>query len=327
MVEPSGLPDRGWSAREPVAEDAESIAQLMNDVTIAEAGIAYVTVEDVRDIVTAPRNEETLPDTVVLDDRGAAIGYTQVTGASTEEVHVIVFAAPSVWGRGLSAWLIRREEARVAERWPSGGVPLRLSCFTGNDAAVRLFEALEFEHVRTFWAMEIALDEAPPAPVVDEGITIRTFDRERDERAVHDALAEAFEDHWGRIFSPFERWVHDDIEGEGSRFDPTLWFIAFDDDEVVGVATCTAGSAQDEDAGQVGMLGVRRAWRRRGVALALLHTAFAEFRRRGLAKAQLGVDASNPTGATRLYERAGMHSVRSWEIWEKRVGGRDTVTS
>jgi GNAT superfamily N-acetyltransferase len=60
-------------------------------------------------------------------------------------------------------------------------------------------------------------------------------------------------------------------------------------------------------------------WRRRGIALALLRTAFAEFHRRGIPRAELGVDAENPTGATRLYERAGMDVAFGWEFWEKEL--------
>jgi len=313
----SPLPD-GWIVREPTSDDADALARLMNAVTVAEIGIPYVTVEDVRDGLSSPAHQGRLPETVVLDVDGAVVGYTQVTVAHDDEVHLLVFTDPGVWGQGLSAWLIARDEARIAERWPTG-VAVRLSCFGGNDAAVRLFEALGYERVRVFWMMEISLEDEPPVPVVDNGIRIRTFDRERDEHGVHAALAEAFEDHWGSVFSSFDVWVHENIEGEGSRYDPTLWFIAVDGDEVVGAATCLPASAQDEDAAVVGLIGVRRAWRHRGIALALLHTAFREFRRRGIRRAQLGVDSANPTGATRLYERAGMHPIRSWEIWEKRV--------
>jgi hypothetical protein len=129
---------------------------------------------------------------------------------------------------------------------------VRLSAYARHEAAIRLCEMLGYDRVRVFWHMRIDLDEAPPPPVLDERITIRTFDRERDERAVYEALREAFEDHWGSGFSSFERWVHDEIEGEGSRYDPTLWFVAVEGDEVVGVASCTDGSMQDEGAGEVG---------------------------------------------------------------------------
>jgi mycothiol synthase len=322
---PGPLPE-GYVAREPTPGDADAIADVMNAVTLAEVGVPWTTADDVRDELTAPGRDGMLPETVVLDAVGALVGYTSVVASSEDEVHLLVFVHPREWGRGLSTWLIRSDEARVAERWPDG-VPVRLSCFGGNEAAVRLFRALGYQHARTFWVMEIEFADAPPAPAVDAGIVIRAFERGRDERPVHAALAEAFEDHWGSAFTPFDRWLHEEAGSDGSRFDPTLWFVALDGDEVVGAATCRASSPQDEETAAVGYLGVRRAWRRRGIALALLLTAFGEFHRRGIPRAQLGVDSSSPTGATRLYERAGMHVVRSWEVWEKLVGAHGLRSS
>jgi ribosomal protein S18 acetylase RimI-like enzyme len=59
--------------------------------------------------------------------------------------------------------------------------------------------------------------------------------------------------------------------------------------------------------------------RGRGLGLALTRTAFARFWALGERRVALGVDAENPTGATRLYERAGMY--RLWEavVWEKQL--------
>ena len=72
-----------------------------------------------------------------------------------------------------------------------------------------------------------------------------------------------------------------------------------------------------ESCGYVGALGVRRAWRGRGYGRALLLHSFREFRRRGQPRVTLGVDAANPTGATRLYESVGMHVLREDVVWEK----------
>ena len=72
-------------------------------------------------------------------------------------------------------------------------------------------------------------------------------------------------------------------------------------------------------AGIVEELGVRRPWRGHGLGLALLDLAFEEFERRGLTRAILTVDSENPTGATRLYERAGMSVELAWEHWEKEL--------
>jgi mycothiol synthase len=165
--------------------------------------------------------------------------------------------------------------------------------------------------------MRIELEGSPPPPRVPDGIVIRTFERDRDEARVYAALAEAFADHWGSYSQPFDEWLHREIEGEGSGFDPSLWFLATEGEEVVGAALCRASTPRAEGTAQVGELAVRRPWRRRGIALALLHTAFAEIHRRDIPRVELGVDSESPTGATRLYERAGMHPALGWEFWEK----------
>ena len=67
----------------------------------------------------------------------------------------------------------------------------------------------------------------------------------------------------------------------------------------------------------MGILGVLKPWRNRGIGRALLLHAFAEFRRRGLAKGSLGVDAENISGAVRLYESAGMRVTHRFDIYEK----------
>ena len=66
-------------------------------------------------------------------------------------------------------------------------------------------------------------------------------------------------------------------------------------------------TSDDPRKGWIGSLGVLRPWRKHGLGRALLLHSFQEFKKRGLLRAGLGVDASNLTGALRLYEKAGMH--------------------
>jgi ribosomal protein S18 acetylase RimI-like enzyme len=76
----------------------------------------------------------------------------------------------------------------------------------------------------------------------------------------------------------------------------------------------------------VGSLGVRRPWRKRGLGLSLLTHSFGEFFRRGEQTIGLGVDAENPTGATRLYRRAGMQVADEYVIYLKELrSGRELV--
>ncbi len=76
-----------------------------------------------------------------------------------------------------------------------------------------------------------------------------------------------------------------------------------------------------EDHGWVDQLGVLAPARGRGIGAALLRRSFAMFAGRGLRRALLSVDAENPTGATRLYERVGMRVVNRWDWWERSSGG------
>jgi GNAT superfamily N-acetyltransferase len=97
---------------------------------------------------------------------------------------------------------------------------------------------------------------------------------------------------------------------ESARRDPGLWFLAEDaaTGELAGV--CLTRIAPGTG-GWIGPVGVRRPWRKRGLGLALLHATFAELHRRGIPAASLSVDADSPTGAPRLYTRAGMHPIQS----------------
>ena len=108
-------------------------------------------------------------------------------------------------------------------------------------------------------------------------------------------------------------WKHRDIESD--KFDPSLWFIAWDGNQIAGYAL-----NRDRNGNSwVGTLGVRRPWRKRGLGLALLYHSFGEFYRRGKRTISLGVDAANPTGATRLYQKAGMHVAAEYVTYEKEL--------
>lgn len=140
---------------------------------------------------------------------------------------------------------------------------------------------------------------------------------------------EAFKDHWGYVEAPFEegfqRWHY--FVTNHADYDPSFFFLAMDGAEIAGLALCFPKDNEFPDMAWVDDLGVRRPWRRQGVALALLHHAFGEFYRRGIQKVGLGVDASSLTGATRLYEKAGMHVFRQYNSYEKELRpGLDLTT-
>jgi mycothiol synthase len=322
MLPSEQVPD-GLEIRAASAEDAEVVAEIVNEVMVAETGVPWTTTEEQRDELTSPGRDPRLANVLLLERGGRAIGYVQfIADAETPgPVTAFVHVRPRLWGRGLNAWLMRLSEERILARSELEPAVLRVARFADNEPAERLFVALGYGLVRTFWMMRIALDSPPPVARVPDGIVIRTFEPGRDELPAYTALAEAFAEHWGGPFGSFEEWRHLHVDGEGSGFDPSLWFLATDGDEVVGSARCLERSPRSDDTAEVAELAVRAPWRRRGIGLAFLHTAFSEFHGRGIPLAELGVDAENATGATHLYERAGMHVAFSWEFWEKQLSG------
>jgi ribosomal protein S18 acetylase RimI-like enzyme len=212
---------------------------------------------------------------------------------------------PSAQGRGLGAQLIDLMEGRLAEERAARSLSWALAA---DERAAELFQLKGYREVRRFWEMAIDLEQEPPEPAV----VIEPF-REEEAPALHAANEEAFEDHWEPHSEPFEKWW--ERQQGRANHDPSLWFVIHDGDEVAGLARNELRAS----GGYVGSLAVRRPWRGRGYGRALLLHSFREFRRRGMTRATLGVDATNPTGATHLYESVGMHVETEEIVWEKRL--------
>ena len=162
--------------------------------------------------------------------------------------------------------------------------------------------------------MVIDLDEEPAVPRPD-GVEIRSY-RAGEERAIHAAMEEAWSvGGWHHQPRTFEAYAKQTFDRPGH--DPSLCFVALAGEEVAGASL--NDWKRNGDWGWIGTLGVRQAFRRRGIAEALLKRSFAEFFRRGELRVALGVDAESPTGATRLYERAGMRVLYEVIVYEKEL--------
>jgi mycothiol synthase len=212
-------------------------------------------------------------------------------------------------GRGIGTEIVERGEAAAL----AADVAKLHGAAQEPDAAGRaLYESRGYREVRRFYEMAIELVDDPPAPVVPEGLVIDEV-RDGEERAFHDALVEAFQDHWEFHALPYEEW-YERRKGQHRDDEGPLWFVVRDGEEIAAV---TRNETNISGGGYVGAIGVRRPWRGRGLAKALMYTTFAEFRRRGVNRVSLGVDADSPTGATHLYERVGMFVERCGVVFEK----------
>ncbi len=314
-------PSAGHTVRSATIEDAAALAELFNAVTLDEVGVAWTDEADMRATLTAPSFDPARDAPLVFDDADGLVAALLLhpDGEPVTSVLAIGLVRPEATGRGLGTFitLLAEEHARRLIPADSRRFTVRAARFVQNEAAAELFRELGYGCVRTWWRMTIELDADGPAASLPPGLEIAPFEPERDTRAVYEALHEAFQDHWGEAMGGYEDWV-DRVVGR-DRSDSRFVMVARAGDEIAGVLVGRAGLAADAEAGSVEELGVRRPWRGSGLGLALLHLAFAEFRRRGLSTAMLTVDLENPTGATRLYERAGMAVELAWEHWEKEL--------
>lgn len=296
--------------RPPRDDEFDAMLELMNAHQLAAFGEADATADELRTWLTSP-SVVVERDIRVLERDGRLVGYVDAESNRTDPPlwWADVKVAPDADADGVVAELV----AWLEERAEAG----RLRVWTSNDDArvVAAFERLGFAPARHSYRMEIDLDGDGVPPAWPDGISERTL-QAGEERRVYDAVVEVWQDTSDPLDETFEEWSH--WMTKLPTFDPSLWFLAFDGDELAGFSLCRQDSV-DESAGYVGTLGVRRPWRRRGLGEALLRRSFQAFRERGYTRGTLGVDASSPTGATRLYERAGMRVYRDTLFLERPV--------
>jgi mycothiol synthase len=308
FVDVTELPE-GYTMRAPRREDAETVAALISACQIADTGASDMSVEELLDdwhpldlaeeavLVTAP------------DGRAAA--YADVINRSFVTVSVYGYVHPDYRRVGVGADLVAWGERWTRDRMPqapeNARVVVQHYINSANADGRRLLEASGYTPVRGIYVMETELGKAPPLPHWPADISVRTFVPDQDERAVFEAVEDAFRDMWGRPRGTFERFVG---MTQTESFDPSLWFLASESDEIAGITLCKTLAGE----GWVDVVGVRRPWRNRGLGLALLRHAFTEYHRRGTRKVSLSVDAESITGAPRLYGRAGMRVRESYII-------------
>ncbi len=293
------------------SDDVDAIVEVLNAHSVAVRDVADTTREEVLTWLEAPGADRELEAFVVTLPDGTIGGYGDVQDDNFEHRRywIDLRMRPGCDGSALLEELVLRARLLAA---PDA---LLRSFVQGTDVETkRLLEAQGYRLIRHGFRMAIELDPPPHKPEWPDGIRVRTFEPGREDERVHAAHMESFADHWEFTYFPYDRWRHWMFR---KPHDPSLWFLAGDGDDIAGVCLCRAEGPGEPDMGWVSVLGVRPAWRRRGLGLALLRHAFAEFRTRGRKRVGLGVDAENTTGAVRLYERAGMIVARRNDIYEK----------
>jgi GNAT superfamily N-acetyltransferase len=309
--------------RRPRADEVDAIVDLMNASTVDEIGVHDSDAEELLRSWRKSTFDRDRDAWIVETADGRLAGSVHVELEGSEgDLLIDGYTHPAFLGQGIGSHLSDLAERRAVEVATEQGIAVPVEVFRGawsGTPGARFLEKRGYARTRCFIRMRVDMDGPPAEPEWPEGITLAGFERGRDERLYWESMEEAFRDHWRWSATPFDEWVKQNIDDD-DLFDGSLWFRAMDGDEVAGAIIGRPRTAEDPASGWISDLAVRRPWRRRGIALALLQHELGVLYGRGLRAAMLGVDAESPTGATHLYERAGMREYRRVDVFQKAFG-------
>ncbi len=316
--------DFPFMLRPPVDSDLAGVFELVSASDIREFGEPDYSLEEFTADwkgVDLARNAR-----IAVESGGRIVGYATCNGEGEfSGIDTEGYVHPEREGDGIGTALVRWTEERAAEFVPVAPDGARVAIQNPTNAynaeATALLTGLGYDLERQFWRMRIVLTGPPGVSAPPGGIIFRQVVDDVDERRVWEAAEESFADHWGHRARPFAEWAK---PRKRHGHDPSLWWMALDGDEVVGTLV---GYVMPGDEGWIKDVGVRPAWRRRGIAVAMLERSFGSFFARGVTSVALGVDSQNQTGATYLYERAGMSVVRGFAIFEKELRAGERIAN
>ena len=313
IAEPESTTEATWRA--PAVADAPQIHAL-HDAWAEAAGLSW------RESVDEITHEMTQPSIDLDTDVRIAEGADGTLLAAVWAHHRVVegfkhrayfFLACRPGHAALEdpaiEWAERHARARFAAFDDRMRRVIRAWSDIRDAGRIERLQAHGFEIARYFVDMTRPLDE-PIRPVsTPEEVEILPWAPEWSP-ATWETHCEAFADHWGSLPPAWDDWQH---RFSSPAFRPDLSLVAVAGSEVASYllsAVFPHGWAhRGRKEGWIETLGTQRAWRRKGLASALITEAMLRYRSAGLDHAALGVDAANPTGAFGVYERLGFSEV------------------
>ena len=215
-------------------------------------------------------------------------------------------------GRVLLGWQVARATERLTTEF-APGLPARIDLLApiGDDGRAAIARIAGMEPLRWFHKMTRSMRAPTLPPAVPAGLEVIAWTDTWTDAAL-EARNDAWRDHWGYEPMPADVWRH--LFVDDPSFLRPASRLAVEDGRVVGFVHCAEQATDDAGDGRTawhGHIAVRRDWRRRGVASALIGAALVALGEEGFRTVALDVDADSPTGAMGLYERLGFRVVRT----------------
>jgi len=211
--------------------------------------------------------------------------------------------APDMRGRGIGTSLRRWAIARARER---GNDRVGQTIEDSRADVATMLRLAGFTPRHTSWILQMDHATEPPTATPPSGIEIRAIHIPDEGDQTLEMFETAFSEFDDRLPTPLEDWRASVTGREG--FVPDDLVVAVDGERVVGGAFLI-----DSEEIWIDKLAVAATHRHRGIARALLGTAFRRSFERGYDHTSLSTDSR--TGALTLYERVGMRVTRSFTNW------------
>jgi ribosomal protein S18 acetylase RimI-like enzyme len=308
------LTERGY-----VEDDATALAALFNRIEEHLGGHPYATADRTRAEAASLLRDPTIDSRMVFDHDGALLGaaFAATPPDGGFRADMLGGVDPAWQGRrGLSRdlldWQLRRGTELHDTLAPDREWQLHFGVTDNDTVALRLYRRFDLTPIR-FWFEMVAPTAVVPGAAAPGGVDIVDYVPGR-EIELYQAHEEAFADHWGHQDRGADGWLAQSVRS--ARFLPELSRFALAGDAIAGYVLPYRSPVPGR--GYIGQVGVRRPWRRRGLAGAMLAQVLRACAHAGFETASLGVDAQNPTGAVGLYRRLGF-AVESRGVTNARV--------
>ena len=316
--------------------DAQAVVDVINASAMQTAGFPRAVVDAVGNVWSHRYVPFSSEKVVAVNEQDRVVGYSYFSNGDNNIVAETGGAVhPDHWGKGIGSALLEwaEEKARGSTSYAPADVKtvLQSSPYEKETEVISLLKDRGFHLVREWVHLVLEMDERPFVPPIPTNLTLRAMNLEDDWDIVDPAMDEAFIDHWGSIPTEFlepegDKSENDDKEetieqptDDSYSNAPGYCFVVLDGETVAGGILCNAKLVERTDTGRVGSIFVRPAYRRRGIAQALMLTAFDAFWKSGFRRVITDTDADSFTDSTKLYTGLGMEPYRREFTYEKEI--------
>jgi ribosomal protein S18 acetylase RimI-like enzyme len=294
-------------------DDYIYMLEIINGSKAADGAERSDTLDDIRRNYEHLTNCDPYQDVLFAEVDGKPIAYSRVFWERLEEgIRVYTsfgFMLPEWRRKGIGTAMMLSNEARlreIAADHPEDEPRYFQTWATETEESTNaLAKSRGYQPIRYGFEMERDLSEPFPEAHMPEGLEVRPV-KDEHIREIFEASQEAFRDHWGyreETWEEFQGWFKD------PTFNPEIWKIAWDGDQVAGIVMNYVNENENQEYGRkrgyTENISVGRPWRKRGLAKSLIVQSMKMFKEMGFTQTALGVDAENTSGALYLYENCG----------------------